>query len=242
MTSLRPASVDPPAPSVPLARMELTVTPPRRALWRGPRSAPTLRRRTSLRQLRGEVRRHRTLRRRPDGDAGRHHGRPHRPPRDGGATTARAERERGALGGGTKSESSRTRHAAGPRRRARSERRRSSGGRCLLRSALRLPRPGRGRDGLRRPQGLLRIIASSVRWPEHRPRVMVVERHHIACQTTITGTFVALVHPFTRRPAPPEWPRRRVRAHQHLPIRRPRTSRGGMGAEGHPMPTASVGR
>jgi hypothetical protein len=72
--------------------------------------------------------------------------------------------------------------------------------------------------------------------------VMVVEGEYIACQTTITGTFVALVHPFTRRPAPPEWPRRRVRAHQHLPIRRPRTRRGGMGAEGHQMPTASVGR
>jgi hypothetical protein len=44
------------------------------------------------------------------------------------------------------------------------------------------------------------------------------------------------------RPASPKWPPHRVRAHQHLPLRRPRTRRGGMGADGQPKSTPSVGR
>jgi hypothetical protein len=75
-----------------------------------------------------------------------------------------------------------------------------------------------------------------------RRGIMVVEGEYVACQTTITGTFV---REFTRSPVgplPPEWQAGRVRAHQHLPIRRRRATHGGMGADGQPKPAASVGR
>jgi hypothetical protein len=50
------------------------------------------------------------------------------------------------------------------------------------------------------------------------------------------------VHAFTGRPASPEWQPGRLRTHEHLPVRRPRTARGGMGPNGQPQPAPRVGR
>jgi hypothetical protein len=71
--------------------------------------------------------------------------------------------------------------------------------------------------------------------------IMVVEGDYVACQTTISGTFVRSSHtplsaPFHRMTAGS------FRAHERLPIRRPRATRRGMGADGQPKPAASVGR
>jgi hypothetical protein len=71
--------------------------------------------------------------------------------------------------------------------------------------------------------------------------IMVVEGDYIECQTTIRGIFVR-EFALTGRSAAPERQPGRVRAHQHLPIRRPRTNRGGMGADGQPKPAASARR
>ena len=72
--------------------------------------------------------------------------------------------------------------------------------------------------------------------------VIVVEGEYIACQTTITGTFV---REFTRSPVGPLSPNGRqvvFDPHEHLSIRRPRASCRGMGAVRHPKPASPVGR
>jgi hypothetical protein len=72
--------------------------------------------------------------------------------------------------------------------------------------------------------------------------IIVVEGDYVSCQTTITGTFVARFHAVTGRSPSPKWPPGRFRAHQHLPIRRTRATRGGVGADRQPKPAASAGR
>jgi predicted ester cyclase len=43
--------------------------------------------------------------------------------------------------------------------------------------------------GLPRPKGILRRTASGLRRPDHHGGIIVVEGDHVACQTTIAGTF-----------------------------------------------------
>ena len=50
--------------------------------------------------------------------------------------------------------------------------------------------------------------------------IVIVEGDYIACQTTMEGDFGARVHAVTGRTAATQWATRRVRADQHLPLRR----------------------
>jgi SnoaL-like polyketide cyclase len=75
-----------------------------------------------------------------------------------------------------------------------------------------------------------------------RRGIMIVEGDYVACQTTITGTFVREFTHSPVGPLPPNGSNVVFRAHQHLPLRRPRATRGGMGRDGQPKPAASARR
>ena len=68
--------------------------------------------------------------------------------------------------------------------------------------------------------------------------IVLVEGNYVACQTAITGIFVARVHALTGWVIATKREPGRVRVDQHLPLRRNRAPRRGVDPDGQPQPPA----